>query len=146
VTRLEATGVSFLLTKFLIIVDRQVVTAEHPVVLVLVVLCLHFSWLLGILKVTGTDFPDAQYSYGQLLSMSAPMPALYSFGKILYKKQRFIRDNICSLRILRYLANELRYLITGGSDRSKRNKFKVMSKHFLNCKFHFLICHKFALR
>ena len=131
---------------FLSSMDRQVVSDKHPVLLVMVVLCLHFSWLLGILKVTRTDFRKAQYSYGQLLSMSAPVPAVYSSCKILYKKWRFIRENIW--RTPGYLANELWYLVVGGSDRPNRNKVLSFSKHFnqhLNCKFHFLICHKFVL-
>ena len=115
--------------------DRHVVTANHPAILVMVVLCLHLSWLLGILKITGTDLRKTQYSYGQLLSMFAPVPAIYSFFKILYKKLKILYQTRESIRIwrtfkfgLQYVTDELWYLITGGEDQPHKSTFKSISK------------------
>ena len=66
----------------LILMRRTTITFHHPSMVVWLLLSLHWGWALGIANALTFDRTQLR-SYGQVLSLFVPIPALWSFGKIL---------------------------------------------------------------
>jgi hypothetical protein len=103
---------------------RDIVICHHPAMLVW--LLLRWSWVVGITAIT---FDRAQsLSYGQLLSLAAPLPGLLSFHQISFeKKWRKVKDFI--LDTPAFLSELLCFITTGKekNGRSRRNSTETTS-------------------
>jgi hypothetical protein len=89
---------------------RDIIIHHHPTMLVWLLFNLHWSWILGI--VTAITFDRTQsLSYGQLLSLAAPIPGLIAFTNIFRKNWRNVKSFIFKIPSL--LSEGLCFIATG---------------------------------
>ena len=75
---------------------------------------LHWSWLLGV-GVNAFSFDWKELSYGEFLSLSAPIPGLYSVFKLLQQNRRQVWKSF--LKIPAFVTEGLYFLATGRTER-----------------------------
>ncbi|KAF8967420.1 hypothetical protein BDZ97DRAFT_1916712 [Flammula alnicola] len=86
-----------------------VVTKSHPWMIFVIVICLHWSWVLGIAK--GMTIQRYQFSYGQIMSLFSIIPPLLSVIKLLRSR---IQDLLTFSRSLpASFVEGLTFLVTG---------------------------------
>lgn len=95
--------------KVLMIIQRDVVIRNHPTMFFVILICLNLSWILGIQKLI--RFDKSQITYGQIFSLFATVPVLYSFAKLLAIYRRRMRS--IAWEYITSVYNDLRFLITG---------------------------------
>lgn len=93
-------------------VDRDVIMDRHPFMLAYLLLCLHGIWALNLLN-TITFNKNQTVSYGQIFSLASPVPALYSFYKILRQHWRWIPPGEILSIMLSSISKELCFIVTG---------------------------------
>ena len=91
---------------------RTVITDRHPTMLVWLLFCIHWSWALGISK--ALVFDRSQISYGQVLSLFAPLPGLWSVLKILFDHRANIKDFI--VNIPAFVCQGVCFIVTGRNE------------------------------
>lgn len=100
-------------------VYRTTIISYHPSSLVWLLLCLDWSWTLGISNALTFDHNQLQ-SYGQVLSIFVPVPALWSFGKILRSHKTTIIEG--AKAIPSYIRQGICFTFTG------RNEWPTVEK------------------
>jgi len=77
--------------------------------MVLFVFLFHWSWLLGVINAISFDWQEL--SYGQFLSLSAPIPGLYSVFKLLQQNWSKVWKSF--LKIPAFVSEGLYFIVTG---------------------------------
>jgi hypothetical protein len=89
--------------------SRTVIIMSHPSILVWFLFCMHWSYVLGMSE--ALVFDRNQISYGQVLSLFAPLPGLWSFWQILTDYQVKIKGFI--KRSPSFVAEGVCFIATG---------------------------------
>ena len=84
------------------------------IVIVYLLVCLHYSWVLSVVGAISFDAQADTLSYGQLLSVCAPIPSLFSFFKLVRDNWREIGKFL--YKIPTYFFEGLCFIITGWTD------------------------------
>ncbi len=89
---------------------------RHPSIMWAFLFCVTWSWLLGILNAITFDW-EKSFSYGQVLSLFAPIPALYSFLKIFRHNWRKVGRFFFKIPV--FVSKGLSFVITGKQEWTK---------------------------
>ena len=90
-------------------------------------ICLHWSWILGIAHSIRIDKRNIS-SYGQILSLFSPLPGLFSFINILQRERANLKRSI--LNIPSFASRELCFIFTGKSNGEWFSRKRIKRDYF----------------
>ncbi|KAJ3525873.1 hypothetical protein NMY22_g10395 [Coprinellus aureogranulatus] len=100
-------------------VSWNIIISAHSTMLVVVLIFLHWSWTLSLGVGSALTWDRTQLSYGQVLSVFVPVPALFSFFSMTFEHRRSILTFLTNLPS--YIGEGARFIFTGRKEWSARD-------------------------